>query len=131
MTLKRVKAVLQIAEEELSAAKRLQAPLPRQAQYFLQQSVEKMIRATLEASEIPAGTAHSLSFLAGLLPQSHPLRARFTAFEHLSGAATRYRYPTGTGVVHNISSDEVLAEVTRVAQLREEVLAYLIAEGFR
>ena len=116
MTLKRVKAFLQIAEEELSAAKRLQAPLPRQAQYFLQQpvekiqqSVEKMIRATLEASEIPAGTAHSLSFLAGLLPQSHPLRARFTAFEHLSGAATRNRYPTGTGVVHNISSDEVLA----------------------
>jgi HEPN domain-containing protein len=108
MSLKRVKAFLQIAEEELSAAKRLQAPLPRQAQYFLQQSVEKMIRATLEASEIAAGTAHSLSFLAGLLPQSHPLRARFTAFEHLSGA-TRYRYPTGTGVVHNISSDEVLA----------------------
>ena len=98
MTLKRVKAVLQIAEEELSAAKRLQAPLPRQAQYF---------------------------------PQSHPLRARFTAFEHLSGAATRYRYPTGTGVVHNISSDEVSAEVTRVEQLRKEALAYLIAEGFR
>ena len=125
MSLKRVKAFLQIAEEELSAAKRLQA------QYFLQQSVEKMIRATLEASEIPAGTAHSLSFLAGLLPQSHPLRARFTAFEHLSGAATRNRYPTGTGVVHNISSDEVLADLTRIEQLREEVLAYLIAEGFR
>ena len=56
MSLKRVKAFLQIAEEELSAAK------------------------------------------------------------HLSGAATRNRYPTGTGVVHNISSDE---------------LAYLMAEGFR
>ena len=129
MTLKRVEAFLQIAEEELSAAKRLQAPLPRQAQYFLQQSVEKLIRATLEASEVPAGTSHSLSFLAGLLPPSHPLRARFAAFEDLSSAATHYRYPTGTGVVHNISSDEVLADLTRVEQLREEVLAYLKSQG--
>jgi HEPN domain-containing protein len=129
MTLKRVRAFLQIAEEELAAAKRLQAPLPRQAQYFLQQSVEKLVRACLEASEIPAGTAHSLLFLAGLLPQSHPLRARFAEFEHLSAAATHYRYPTGTGVVHNISSDEVLAELSQVTELREEVLGYLKSQG--
>lgn len=129
MTLKRVKAFLQIAEEELSAAKRLQAPLPRQAQYFLQQTVEKLIRANLEASEIPAGTSHSLLFLAGLLPQSHPLRARFAEFEHLSAAATHYRYPTGTGVIHNISPDEVLVELSRVTELRDEVMAYLKTQG--
>jgi HEPN domain-containing protein len=129
MTLKRVRAFLQIAEEELAAAERLQAPLPRQAQYFLQQSVEKLVRACLEASGIPAGTAHSLLFLAGLLPQSHPLRTRFAEFEHLSAAATHYRYPTGTGVIHSISSDEVLAELSRVTELREEVLAYLKSQG--
>jgi HEPN domain-containing protein len=129
MTLKRVKAFLQIAEEELSAAKRLQAPLPRQAHYFLQQTVEKLIRANLEAAGIPAGTSHSLLFLAGLLPPSHPLRARFAEFEHLSAAATHYRYPTGTGVLHNISPDEVLVELRRVTELKGDVMAYLKTQG--
>ncbi len=118
MTQKRVKAFLQIADEEL-----------RQAEYFLQQAVEKLIRATLEAEGVPAGTAHNLSFLAGLLPASHALRARFAEFEHLSSASTRYRYPTGAGSVPTISSEEVAKDLTRVRQLRLDVLEYLRSEG--
>ena len=51
MTRRRVEAFLQLAEEEFSAAERLQSPLPRQALYFLQQTVEKLVRAALEDEE--------------------------------------------------------------------------------
>jgi HEPN domain-containing protein len=131
MTRKRVEAFLQIANEEMEAADRLHSALPRQAEYFLQQTVEKLIRATLEAAGVPAGTAHNLSFLAGLLPPSHALRAKFTDFEHLSTASTRYRYPTGTGSVATISSEVVSRDLTRVRQLRLDVLAFLGSEGIR
>ena len=58
MTRRRVEAFLQLAEEEFSAAERLQSPLPRQALYFLQQTVEKLVRAALEDEEIVVGTSH-------------------------------------------------------------------------
>jgi hypothetical protein len=131
MTHKRVKAFLQIAEEDLSAATRLQSSLPRQAYFLLQQAVEKLIRATLEASEVPAGMAHNVFFLAGLLPEGHPLRGRFAEFENSSSDSTRYSYPTETGGLPSVSVGEVLTEVSRVTKLRDEVLAYLMAEGFR
>jgi HEPN domain-containing protein len=130
MTQKRIEAFLQIADEEMAAAERLQTPLPKQAEYFLQQTVEKLIRATLEAAEIPAGTAHSLSFLAGMLPQSHKLRLRYMEFEHLSSASTRYRYPSGTGAIFTISAEEVAKDLARVQALRTEVRHFLKSEGF-
>ena len=120
MTRKRVGAFLLIAEEELAAATRLQAPLPRQAQYFLQQTVEKLIRATLEAADIPAG----------LLPSGHPLLERFLDFDPLSAASTRYRYPTEAGAMRTISAAEVKDELNRVVVPKGEVLAYLKSKGF-
>ena len=108
----------------------MQAPLPRQALYFLQQTVEKLIRATLEAADIPAGTAHSLSFLAGLLPTGHPSAEKFLDFDHLSAASTRYRYPTEAGTVRTISAAEVEDELRRVVALKGEALAYLRSKGF-
>lgn len=130
MTQKRIEAFLQIADEEMAAAERLQAPLPKQAEYFLQQTLEKLIRATLEAAEILAGTAHSLSFLAGMLPSSHKLRLRYMEFEHLSSASTRYRYPSGTGVIHTIYADEVARDLARARMLRTEDWNSLKSEGF-
>ncbi len=44
MTRKRIETFLQIADEEYAAACKLQLLLPRQGAYFLQQSVEKLIR---------------------------------------------------------------------------------------
>jgi HEPN domain-containing protein len=58
---KRVEAFLKIAEEELEAARRLQAALPRQAEYFLQQTTEKPLRAVLEIEAIPAGIGHGIA----------------------------------------------------------------------
>ena len=122
--LRRVEAFLVIADEEFAAAERLSAALPRQAQYFLQQSVEKLIRAVLERENIAAGTGHNISFLAGLMPLGHFLRRRFEAFDHLSAASTRYRYPSPTGVLQNVSAVEVSKTLIEVAALREEVKAF-------
>ena len=125
MTQKRIEAFLIIADQELAAADKLRAPLPRQAQYFLQQSAEKLLRAVLESLGIIAGTSHQLFSLAEMLPPAHPLRMRFQGFEYLSNASTRYRYPSPAGVVHSVSSDDVGRTFTEVSRLREEVHAHL------
>jgi len=130
MTRKRIEAFLQIADEEYAAATKLREALPRQAEYFLQQTVEKLIRAVLESAERPAGTAHNLSFLAGLLPADHNLRNRFMEFERLSSASTRYRYPSGTGLVPTISAEDVARDWEAVGRLRIEVRSFLKSEDF-
>ena len=125
MTQKRVEAFLKIADEEFDAAERLSGPLPRQAFYFLQQSVEKLVRAVLEFEDLAAGTTHSLAYLAGLLPAEHGLRESFKDFEHLSSASTRYRYPSSTGVVHEVSRALVRDNLGEVGKLRAEVRAFV------
>ena len=125
MTQKRVEAFLAIADEEIEAAERLCDPLPRQAQYFLQQGVEKLIRAVLEHGGHLAGTGHNLAFLAGLLPPAHALRDRFKAFEHLSAASTRYRYPSPTGKVHSVSEGDAAKTLADVKRLRADVTTFL------
>ena len=121
---KRVEAFLKIAAEELEAARRLQAPLPRQAEYFLQQSVEKLLRAVLEIEEIPAGVGHGLASLAHLLPPSHIWRDRFKTFDHLSAASTMYRYPGPGGRLVSVSAEEVMAELKQVEALDREIRLY-------
>ncbi len=114
-----------ISREELEAAEKLKAALPRQALYFLQQAVEKLVRAVLEHEGIPAGTAHNLLYLAGLLPAGHDLRSRFAAFEHLSAAATRYRYPSASGSLARVSAQDVEREFAAVTALHGDVARWL------
>lgn len=122
---RRVAAFLAIAREELAAAERLKDGLPRQAAYFLQQTVEKLVRAILEQEGIPVGTAHNLLYLAGLLPADHPLRPRVAALEHLSAASTRYRYPSPTGAISPVSVEAVARDYAAVSELRSEVERWL------
>ena len=118
---KRVRAFLTIASEELDAARKLAAPLPRQGQYFLQQAVEKLLRALIEIEGAKAGVNHNLGYLAGLLPVGHEFRERFEAFDHLSGASTRYRYPNDDGKIATVSAQAVFAELQRVEALDADV----------
>lgn len=121
MKQKRIDSFLAIANEEFSAAEKLHVPLPKQAQYFLQQTVEKLIRAVLESEEVVVGMTHNLFMLAGMLPKEHVLRARFEEFEHLSSASTRYRYPSGAGGTHSVSTAEVGRVLEEVRTLKVEV----------
>ena len=93
---RRVAAFLRIAEE-LAAARTLAARLPRQAAYFAQQAAEKVARAVLAREGIPFGTSHNLGQMAASLPPGHAFRARISALDRLSPAATTYRYPAPAG----------------------------------
>jgi HEPN domain-containing protein len=124
---RRVEAFLVIASEELEAARRLNAALPRRAEYFLQQAVEKLLRAILQIELIPAGVGHGLVDLAHRLPEGHMWRERFKGFDHLSAASTMYRYPTAGGRIANVSAQLVTEELGRVESLDGEVREFCAA----
>jgi HEPN domain-containing protein len=124
---RRIAAFLQLAEEEMRAAETLVSVLPRQSAFFQQQCVEKLLRAVIESEDIPAGPTHNLRTLADLLPREHKLKATFLAFEELSSAATRYRYPSGSGDAPKVSAETVRERQGRLASLRETVQAFLNA----
>lgn len=108
----RIHAFLQLAEEEIAAAKSLSATNRRQAAYFCQQAAEKMARAILTDAVVLFGTGHNLGQMAAALPADHPFRVKLTALDKHSPAATRYRYPGPTGK---------LAEPPRLAQLQADI----------
>jgi HEPN domain-containing protein len=126
LRLKRIRSFLVIAEEEEAAARRLLPDLPRQASFFIQQSVEKLLRAVIEAEDRKAGISHNIKELAGLLPVENPLRQQFVAHEDISSAATRYRYPLGGGGLPEPNPpDDLSAELASIAELRRAVVAFL------
>jgi HEPN domain-containing protein len=94
---RRLAAFLQIAGEELGAARSLAGVFPRQAAYLAQQAIEKVARAVLAHEGIPFGTSHNIGQMAAALPPDHPWRPKLAAFDHLSPAATSYRYPSPGG----------------------------------
>jgi HEPN domain-containing protein len=122
---KRISAFLQLADEEMRAAQTLLTSLPRQSAFFQQQCVEKLLRAVLESSDVPAGPTHNLRTLTDLLPSDHAMHSTFLAFEEFSSSATRYRYPSGSGDAPEISANLVESRQERVAALRDAVIAYL------
>lgn len=121
----RITSFLQLASEEFEGARKLLPALPKQSAFFMQQSVEKLLRAVLEQEECLAGITHSIEALAALLPARHPLRALFMSFDDLSGAATRFRYPTEVG---NLRAPDINAMPQRLADiedLQKRVIAFL------
>ena len=61
---RRIDAFLQLAEEELQAARRLVRQPPRQAAYLMQQCAEKITRAILTDAGVKYGTGHNLGQMA-------------------------------------------------------------------
>ncbi|MGV8936835.1 MAG: HEPN domain-containing protein [Allorhizobium sp.] len=118
---RRVLSFLALAEEELAVAIEIREKHNRQAAYFLQQSVEKLVRGVLETETIPAGPMHSIRGLAALLPQGHWLRDRFVEFDELSSAATRYRYPSPQGGLSGFNEDRLRHLIVQVKHLLDEV----------
>jgi HEPN domain-containing protein len=122
---RRIEGFLLIAGEELDGAGRFAEPLPRQASYFLQQTVEKLLRAVLEVEGIPAGPSHSILGLAQMLPGEHALKNEFLQFDDLSTASTRYRYPNERGVVRSVDPKQVASRLDDVRSLDRAVRAFL------
>jgi HEPN domain-containing protein len=122
---RKIGAFLTIAEEEFAAARQLAPLLPRQGAYFLQQSIEKLVRAVLECDDIAAGATHNLRYLADLLGQGHPLQAEFIAFDDLTPASTRYRYPSPSGALAPVKAESVMARFAEVESLTRHVRNYI------
>jgi HEPN domain-containing protein len=121
----RIAAFLQLAQEELTAARSLSTSGPRQAAYFCQQSAEKMARAILAHANEPFSTGHNLGQMAEALPPGHPWRDKLNALDKHSPAATRYRYPGPTGrLAEPPSAEQLEADIRELAALLEEARRY-------
>jgi HEPN domain-containing protein len=126
---RRVSAFITLADKELASARHLVAVAPEHAAYFLQQSVEKLLRAVLEHEAKLAGPSHNIRFLAELLTRDHLLYAAFIAFDGLSSASTRYRYPTELGDVRTISASDITTQIAKLTSLREIVVSHLTSKS--
>jgi HEPN domain-containing protein len=122
---RRIGSFLLLADEERESAARLIATNPRQAAFFQQQSVEKLLRALIEFENVVAGPTHNLGALTDLLGREHPMRKRFGEFDDLSAAASRFRYPSGHGSVPQVSSDALLKKQTEIVKLASEVKSFI------
>jgi HEPN domain-containing protein len=116
-----------LAFEELKAAEMLLESLPRQSAFFQQQAAEKLLRAVLEVENIPAGPTHNLRTLADLLDKDHALRPEFLAVEDWSSAATRFRYPSGSGAAPTASPAMLRDRQTRLGLLEQVVKNFVSA----
>jgi HEPN domain-containing protein len=99
--------------------------LPEQAAFFLQQSVEKLVRAVLEHEGLVAGKTHSIGAMSGLLPENHPWREAFDAMDRLSPSATRYRYPTSVGGVLKADRGQLSRDIRDVEHIARDVATWL------
>ncbi|WP_442577686.1 HEPN domain-containing protein [Mesorhizobium sp. ASY16-5R] len=127
---RRIFSFMTLAREELNAAAVLPKVNERQAAYFQQQAVEKLLRAVLEAEDVLTGPTHNIGDLAGRLPDGHLLEAKFVRFDGLSVAATRYRYPGGSGRLASPTAGEVARLQADIQALAEEVGVFLNGKGY-
>ncbi len=117
-----VQGFLQVALEDLDAARRLLAPpANRLACYHLHQAAEKLAKAILSARGIHTTKEHRLSLLAPLLSNEDPWRGRLASLAHLDRYATTFRYPGTSGrLPTGADAATVQAEVDRLAPLLAE-----------
>lgn len=94
---RKVASLLESADEELAAARRLERDFPRQSAYQLSQTAEKAARAVCEQDGIQVGVTHNLGQIAARLPAGHPMQTTIEALNYLSSSSTRYRYPDVSG----------------------------------
>jgi HEPN domain-containing protein len=102
--------------------------LPRQSAFFQQQAAEKLVRAVLEVEGVPAGPTHNLRALTDLLKADNPTKPEFLAVDEWSSAATRFRYPTGSGSTP-MSSAVLRERQGRLAALEGVVVAFVSARA--
>lgn len=129
---KKVSGYLVLAERELAAARCLyDNEFDGQAMYFIAQAAEKAARAILESSGAFGGLTHSFDQLGSKLDIDHPYRDRILDFdEALSGASTRYRYPTESGAVRVPSQTDVERYLDDVQSFIEEAKRFVVSAEF-
>jgi HEPN domain-containing protein len=122
---RRIATFFTLASEEMKAAEMLLETLPRQSAFFQQQAAEKLLRAVLEVEGVPAGPTHNLRTLTDLLKADHALRNEFLLVDEWSSAATRFRYPAGSGDAPSVSPIVLRGRQTKLSALQATVGAFV------
>lgn len=94
---RRIAAFLELAAQDVEAARTLAATHNRYAAYHCQQAAEKLIKAVLLHRGVESGVEHRLDVLVDELPDSDPWKSRLRPLETYLPYATTYRYPTPGG----------------------------------
>jgi HEPN domain-containing protein len=123
---RRVEALLEMADEDLSGAKVLSAISTRLARYHVQQGAEKAVKALLEHRGLNPGREHRFESLAEMLPQGDQWRGRIQSLDTLSPAATSHRYPTAEGRImsppaRNLVEQEIATVTAFIQDVRRAV----------
>jgi HEPN domain-containing protein len=124
---RRVAAFLDLAAEDVAAARTLAATKNRYAAYHCQQAAEKLIKAVLLHRGLEAGREHRLDVLVDRLAEDDPWKAKLRPLDVYLPFATTYRYPTPGGrIVAAPGWDGVSKDATTMAALIEEARADLL-----
>lgn len=91
---RRIAAFLDLASQDVDAARTLATTKNRYAAYHCQQAAEKLIKAVLLHRGLEAGTEHRLDVLVDELPNDDCWKADLRPLEIYLPYATTYRYPT-------------------------------------
>jgi len=94
---RRIIAFLDLAAQDVEAARTLAATNNRYAAYHCQQAAEKLIKAVLLHRGIESGTEHRLDVLVDELPDGDLWKPKLRPLETYLPYATTYRYPTPGG----------------------------------
>ena len=94
---RRIAAFLDLAAQDVDAARTLAATRNRYAAYHCQQAAEKLIKAVLLHRGIESGTEHRLDVLVDKLPDDDPWKPKLRPLDVYSPYATTFRYPTPGG----------------------------------
>lgn len=115
------RAFLQLAEEDLAAARQLLPNLLRPAAFHLQQAAEKLVKAELASGDLrPVPKSHDIAYLVSLLPAEHPRRAAMASLASLTSLAVMSRCPIGDAVSEALTTDDLVIYVVRLEDLLQE-----------
>jgi HEPN domain-containing protein len=112
MTAKLIASFFELAEDGLKTANILfREDQFRDSAYHAQQVAEHVARALLTHAGKPFGTSQNLGQMAEVLPVDHPFKIRIKAFDQLSPAATKFRYPSPTGRLADPPSIDAIRKI--------------------
>jgi len=124
---RKVLSLLDLAARDVAHAQDNLRAHPAHAAWSIQQAAEKMIKAILGQARVshPA-TTHQLDVLVALVPAGNPFRADLLDLTRLSASATKYRYPTPSGLVpEDPPLEEMVEDLRKIALLLPEVRAWI------
>ena len=107
---KRIRAYLDLTEQDIEAAEVLAKAGNRYAAYHCQQAVEKLLKALLLHAGIEAGVEHRLDVLISRFGEGHPWGAVLRPLDKFTPFATTFRYPTPGGRIPTAPPPETLLQ---------------------